>query len=122
MAIMGADPFGSFIAGRQARQDEEYGNTRNALARSELEQAPRRNRLAELQLQSAERQYSQEQINEALQKTAATASRLAQSPNVRAELQMYPEFVAGLKKQHPAIDQMQDEELKQYLGFVAGQA
>lgn len=122
MPIRAADPFGSFIAGRAARQDEEYADTRNALARSDLEQAPRRNRLAELQVQSAERQFSQEQIQQALQQTAATASRLAQSQSPRQEAQMYPEFVQGLLKQNPQLAQADDNEWRQYMDFVAGQA
>lgn len=121
-SIVPADPFGSFLAGRQARQSEDYANTRNALAQEDLANAPRRNRLADLQLASAERQFSQEQVTQALQQTAATASRLAQSPDVRRELQMYPEFAQGLAKQHPEITQMDDASLRQYLGFVAGQA
>lgn len=115
MPIQAANPFGAFIAGRQARQAEDYGNTRNALARQDLETGALRNRMVQ-------EQYSQEQVQRALQQTAATASRLAQSPNVRAELQQYPEFVGGLRKQLPEFDQMQDEDLREYLGFVAGQA
>jgi hypothetical protein len=115
MPIQAANPFAAFIAGRQARQSEEYGNTRNALARQDLETGELRNRMAQ-------EQHSQEQVQRALQQTAATASRLAQSPNVRAELQQYPEFVGGLRRQLPEFDQMQDEELREYLGFVAGQA
>ena len=115
MPIVAADPFGSFIAGKQARQQEAYGETRNALAQQDLETGQLRNRMVQ-------DQYSQQQVQQALQQTAATASRLAQSPDVRRELAMYPEFAQGLQKQHPEIAQMDDGSLRQYLGFVAGQA
>lgn len=121
-SVIAADPFGSFLGGRQARQDEEYANTRNALAREDLANAPRRNRLADLQLQSMERQFSQEQVQQALQQTAAAASRLAQSQDPRREAAMHPEFIAKLREQHPEIDQMDDDGLREYFGFVAGQA
>lgn len=38
-------PVNSFIAGRQARQQEDYGNTRNALAQQELQTAQTQNAL-----------------------------------------------------------------------------
>jgi hypothetical protein len=115
MPIRAADPFGSFIAGRAAKQDEQYADSRNALAQQDLETGALRNKLAQ-------QQYSQEQVQQALQKTAATASRLAQSQSPRQEAQMYPEFIQGLIKQNPELAQADDEEWRQYLGFVAGQA
>lgn len=122
MAIRPAQPVSAFIDGRLARQQEDYGNTRNALANMELQQAPRdmanRNALADRQAQ----QYSQEQINQSLQQMAAAAMRIAQSPSPKAEMQAYPEFSANLLKQHPEMAQMDDAQLKQYMGWVAGQA
>jgi len=122
MPVQVADPFGSFLQGRQARQDEQYGEKRNALAQMELEQAPRdianRNALADRQ----QEQYSQEQIARSLQQTAAAATRIAQSANPKAELQANREFAANLMKQHPELAQMGDEDLKQYMGWIAGEA
>lgn len=126
MAVQAANPFAAFLEGRRARQDEGYADTRNALARMELENAPaemqRRNRLADLEVQGAERQYSQQQITQALQQTAAAASRLAQSDNPRAEARVYGDFMTNLRKQNPEIDQYNDDEFKQYMGWVAGEA
>jgi hypothetical protein len=126
MPIQPANPFGAYLEGRQARQQEEYGNTRNALARMELESAPQemqqRNRLADLQIKGLESQYSQDQIEQSLKKTAAAASRLAQSSNPRAEAQVHGEFLAKLREQNPEIDQYDDEQFRQYMGWIAGEA
>jgi hypothetical protein len=122
MPVQVADPFGSFLQGRQARQDEQYGQKRNALAQMELEQAPRdianRNALADRQ----QEQYSQEQIARSLQQTAAAAMRIAQSANPKAELQANREFAANLMKQHPELAQMGDDDIKEYMGWIAGEA
>jgi hypothetical protein len=122
MPVQVANPFGAFLEGRQARQDEQYGERRNALAQMELEQAPRdianRNALAARQ----QEQYSQEQIARSLEQTAAAAMRIAQSSNPRAELQANREFAANLMKQHPELTQMGDDDLKQYMGWIAGEA
>lgn len=122
MPIQAANPFGTFLEGRRARQDEQYGQTRNALAQMEVEQAPRdianRNALAARQ----QEQYSQDQVARSLEQTAAAAMRIAQSPNPRGELQANREFAANLMKQHPELAQMGDDELKQYMGWVAGEA
>jgi hypothetical protein len=122
MAIRPAQPFSSYLDGREARQAEDYRGSRNALAALEVEQAPRdianRNALADRQKE----QYSQQQIEKALQDTAAAALRISQSSNPRAELKVNGDFEANLLKQHPEIAQMDDASLKQYLGWVAGQA
>lgn len=122
MPVQAANPFGAFIEGRRARQDEQYGQQRNALAQMEVEQAPRdianRNALADRQ----QEQYSQEQVARSLEQTASAAMRIAQSPNPRGELQANREFAANLMKQHPELVQMGDDELKQYMGWIAGEA
>lgn len=123
MPITAAEPFSAFLAGRQTRQQEEYGNTRNALARMEAEQMPteiaNRNRMADMQAQ----QYSQEQVTRALQQTAAGAMRIAQSQNPQAEAAAaYPEFAAKLREQNPDWDRLSPEEARQYAGWIAGQA
>lgn len=123
MPITAAEPFSAFLAGRQTRQQEEYGNTRNALARMEAEQMPteiaNRNRMADMQAQ----QYSQEQVTRALQQTAAGAMRIAQSQNPQAEAAaVYPEFAAKLREQNPDWDRLSPEEARQYAGWIAGQA
>lgn len=126
MPVQAPNPFGSFLEGRQARQQEDYANTRNALARMEAENAPqemaRRNRLLDLQVQGAERQYSQEQITQSLQQTAAAASRLAQSSNPRAEAGVYGEFMSKLREQNPELDSYNDQQFKEYMGWIAGEA
>lgn len=43
MPIQGPQPFNAFMAGRGARQDEDYANTRNALAQEDLAAAPIQN-------------------------------------------------------------------------------
>lgn len=127
MPVQAANPFGAFLEGRQARQQEQYGQARNALAQMELENAPaemrRRNKLADLQIQGLERQYSQEQITESLKQTAAGAMRVAQSQNPQAEAaSAYPEFAAKLRELNPDWDRMSPEEAREYAGWIAGQA
>lgn len=95
MAITPAQPFNAFLQGRQARQDEEYGNTRNALAQQELANAPaqmqRRNKLADLQisqLESAQGAAGQERKQAAYAQIGGLAKQALQSGNPR-------EFVAA---------------------------
>jgi hypothetical protein len=91
MAIRPADPFGSYLAGRQARQDEEYGNTRNKLAQLEAEQYPQqvaqRNRLAGLQetgMQQQQDARAQESKQQAYQQIGALAQQALQSGDPRS--------------------------------------
>lgn len=115
MPVVAAQPFNAFLQGRQARQDEQYADTRNALAQQDIETSTLRNRLTE-------QQYSQEQISRSLQQTAAAASRLAQSQNPKAEARMYPEFVGKLREQGIDIEAISDDEARDYFEWIAGQA
>lgn len=116
MAIQPAQPFNAFMAGRQARQDEETAGVRNALAQQDIENSQVRNRMVE-------KQFSQQEVEAALRQTAAGAARLAQSQSPRAEaVKFYPEFAAKLKEQGVDINSMSDDEAREYFGFVAGQA
>lgn len=90
MAIIPAQPFNAFLQGRQARQDEDYGNTRNALARQELENAPaqmqRRNKLADLQISGLEQSQNaagQERKQAAYTQIGELAKQALRSGNPR---------------------------------------
>lgn len=130
-----SDPFGSFVAGRQARQREDYGRTRNALAEMELQDAPaqmqRRNALADVQLQGAQAglEGQQQQLSAEKAKTAyATLQQALGSGNAKAfVLQNVPDLVSNFNR-HRGVDfaSLSDEEatmeLKQLAGVMAGKA
>lgn len=63
MAVIAGQPFNAFVQGRQARQQEDYQNTRNALAQSELANMPaenqRRNALLDAQIAGANQTNTQ---------------------------------------------------------------
>jgi len=127
MPIQAPQPVNAFFAGRQARQDEEYANTRNALAQDELAAAPverqQRQQMNALALKRGESQYSKEQVQESLQKTAAAAMRISQSKSpIRDLTSAYPDFARTLAEKHPEIVNYSDDELKDFMGVIAGQA
>jgi hypothetical protein len=124
-----ADPFGSFVAGRQARQQEDYGRTRNALADMELQNAPqemqRRNALADVQMQSAKLglQGQQQQIDADKARTAhATLEQALRSGNAKEfVLRNVPDLVSNFRRQH-GVDfaSLSDEEAKAELQHLSG--
>lgn len=90
MRVQAPDPFGAFLAGRQARQDEDYTGSRNALARQEAEDAPRvsaqRNKLAELQIGGIEQSQAaatQERKQQAYAQIGGLAQQALKSGNPR---------------------------------------
>lgn len=124
MPIQAPDPVGSYFAGRQARQQEDYGRTRNALAEMEAQQMPtdiaNRNALAQRQQQ----QFSAEQAQQALTQGKAAAEHIAQHAQAKAFAEsQFPEFVkmaeARTGKPWQALS---DQEVQQFAGNVAQQA
>lgn len=120
-------PFNAFLQGRQARQQEEYGNTRNALAQMELQNAPaeieRRNKLADMQLQSAERALSKDQAATAY----AQLQQALDSANPKAfVLQNIPLLAQKLQQGGMDLASMDDQSVAQLLSDqarnLAGQA
>lgn len=126
MPIQPAQPFNSFLAGRNARDQEDATRNRNALADIQLQNAPieaqQRQQMNSLAIQGTQDQFDRQKLEEPLKQTAAAAMRVAQSQSPRDELQAYPDFAAGLFKQHPELAQFDDNRLRQYMTFVAGQA
>lgn len=124
MPVRTPDIVGSYFGGIQARQQQDAGNSRNALLQMEAEQAPRdianRNALADRQQQ----QFTQEQQIQALTQGKAAAEHIAQHPQAKA-------FAAG---QFPAFVQMAeqrtgkpwaaltDQEVQAFAGDVAAQS
>lgn len=118
--IIPPDPFGSFLQGRQARQQEDYTNTRNALARMELENAPaemqRRNKLADMQVQSAEMGIDRER---AMQGYTRLRQALDSGNPRQYVLQREPELAAKLRSAGVDLASVDDETALQVLdGFA----
>lgn len=120
-------PFQSFLAGRQARQTEDYANTRNKLAELELADAPaqmqRRNALADVQLQGArvDLQGAQQQLNADQAKFAYAKLKQAQnSGNPKAFiLQQIPDLAAKFQQQGIDIASMDDQSVMQLTDQLA---
>lgn len=88
-------PANAFIQGRAARQQQDYGNTRNAMAQMELENAPRemqaRNKLLDTQVQGAQQQIDATKAKEGYTRLSQALSSGNPKQYV---LQREPEFVA----------------------------
>lgn len=114
-------PFQSFVAGRQARQQHDYGQTRNKLAEMELADAPaqmqRRNALADTQLQGAQIgvQSAQQQLGADQAKFAYAKLKQAQdSGNPKAFItQQIPDLAAKLQEQGIDLASMDDASVAQ---------
>lgn len=114
-------PFQSFVAGRQARQSENYAATRNKLAEMELADAPaqmqRRNALADLQLHGAQQnvQGQQQQLNAEQAKFAYAKLKQAQdSGNPKAFItSQIPELAAKLQEKGIDLATMDDQAVAQ---------
>lgn len=132
MPIQAPQVFNALMAGRQARQQEEYAGTRNALAQQEVQNAPieaqqrqQMNALAIQNGQNQQSQYTKQQMQESLQKTAAAALHIAKDPNPQALLQgQYKDFAATLAKTDPNFAQYASDpkELQEYMKHVASHA
>lgn len=102
-----SSPVESFIAGRAARQQYDYGQTRNRLAELELADAPaqmqQRNALADVQLKSAQINAEQGQYSLDAAKAKDGYARLLQalgSPSPREYvLRHEPDLAAKLSEQ-----------------------
>jgi hypothetical protein len=122
-----ASPFQSYVAGRDARQQYEYGQTRNKLADLELADAPaqiqRRNALADTQLQGAQmsNQAAQQQLNADQAKFAyAKLKQAVDSGNPKAFItQQIPDLAAKLQQQGIDINSMDDESVAQLTDQLA---
>jgi hypothetical protein len=120
-------PFESFIAGRQARQAEDYNATRNKLAEMELADAPaqmqRRNALADIEVQNAKLglQSNQQQLNAEQAKFAYAKLKQAQdSGNPKAFiLQQIPDLASKLQQQGIDLNSMDDESVVQLTANLA---
>ncbi len=110
-------PFQSFLAGRQARQEEDYSNTRNKLAELELADAPaqmqRRNALADEQLTGARlgNQGAQQALSADQAKFAYAKLKQAQdSGNPRQFIiDNIPDFDSKLRSQGIDLRSLDDE-------------
>jgi hypothetical protein len=105
-----AQPFNAFAQGRAVRQDEDYANSRNALARMEVEQEPARqqraNKLADLQVQGAEQGLDADKAKYAY----TTLMQAKDSGNPKAFiLQNVPDLVSNLRKQGIDLSSMDDQ-------------
>jgi hypothetical protein len=124
MPIVAPDPVGSFIAGRRARQEEDYGETRNALARMEAEQAPidyaNRNRMADMQAQ----RFTAEEAQQKLTQGKAAAEYIARHPQAKAfAAGQFPEFVKlAQQATGKPWDALTDQEVQAFAGDFAQQA
>jgi hypothetical protein len=122
-----ASPFQSFLAGRQARQQEDYARTRNSLAEMELADAPaqmqRRNALANVQLEGAQvgLQSAQQQLSADQAKFAyAKLKQAADSGNPKAFItQNIPDLAAKLQEQGIDLNSMDDDSVLQLTNNLA---
>lgn len=129
MAVIAGQPFNAFIAGRQARQTEDYANSRNALSQMELQNAPgemaRRNALLDAQVQGAQQNVTQGAANfgregqeRELKQALAEAQHVAQNPTALS--QMPPAMQQRAREQ--LMDRVNDPQaVSQWAGsMVAG--
>lgn len=129
MAVVAGQPFNAFIAGRQARQTEDYANSRNALSQMELQNAPgemaRRNALLDAQVQGAQQNVTQGAANfgregqeRELKQALAEAQHVAQNPTALS--QMPPAMQQRAREQ--LMDRVNDPQaVSQWAGsMVAG--
>lgn len=114
-------PVNAFIQGREARQQYEANQMRNALAQMELQSAPQemesRNRLADLQAQQITSNMDRQKATEA-------HSRLQQAlsaPNAKAYVMQYEPNLAARLKQDRGIDlnTLDDQSAHQLLSDLA---
>jgi len=127
MPILQAQPFNAFAEGRQLRQQEDYGNTRNALANLELQNAPEqmrtRNALAQQQVQGGQQEldankskYAYTQLAQALQSGNPKAFVLQNIPDLANNLKTHGVDLATMDDQ--AAGQMVDQLAKKYAGLA----
>lgn len=118
------DIAGSFIAGRQARQQEDYGNTRNAMAQMELEQQPRETANRNAMFDRQQQQYTEQQQQQALTQAKATAEHIATRPDAKAFAQgQFPAFVQMAEQRLGARwDDLSDNDVQRFATDIAQQS
>jgi hypothetical protein len=122
-----SSPFQSFVAGRDARQQHDYGQTRNKLAEMELADAPaqmqRRNALADVQLQGAQvgLEGAQQQLGaEKAQFAYAKLKQALDSGNPKAFImQQIPDLASKLQQQGIDLNSMDDQSVAQLTDNLA---
>jgi hypothetical protein len=122
-----SSPFQSFVAGREARQQHDYGQTRNKLAEMELADAPaqmqRRNALADVQLQGAQvgLEGAQQQLGaEKAQFAYAKLQQALDSGDPKAFItSQIPDLAAKLQQQGIDIASMDGREVAQFTEQLA---
>lgn len=120
-------PFQSFLAGREARQQQDYADTRNALARLELDSAPaqmqQRNALADAQLQGTQLQNQVTQSAWDANKAKIAYTQLQQalsSGNPRQFIvQQIPLLASKLKEKGVDLETLDDDAAKQLTSDLA---
>jgi hypothetical protein len=120
-------PFQSFLAGREARQQQDYADTRNALARAQLDAMPeeraQRNALAATQLEGAQlqNQVTEQGWNANKAKIAYTQLQQAlSSGNPRQFItQQIPLLAAKLKENGVDLETLDDEAAKKLTSDLA---
>lgn len=113
-------PAGAFIDGRQARQQYDYGQTRNALADLDLQNAPeqikQQNALAGLRSEGAQQELDAGKAQQAY----ATLSQALSSGNPKQfVLQNVPEFAAQLQQKGIDLRSMDDQQAAEFIDNAA---
>lgn len=131
MPIQGPQIFNALVAGRQARQQEDYTNNRNALAQQEVQNAPieaqQRQQMNALSIQGAQ-QGQQMALDQGKAKQGYTALQYAkQSGNPVAFMLKQPGFAENAQKAGVNVNDPQDvkgfiDHMEAQLGSVIGVA
>jgi hypothetical protein len=113
-------PVNAFIQGRAARQDYDYGQTRNALAQMELEAAPQqmaqRNRLGEIGIEGAQQDLDANKARTAY----ATLKQALDSGNAKAFMARDQAFLSNFQRQHGVdFSSLSDEQATAELDHLA---
>lgn len=120
MPVRAPDVVGNFFGGMQARQQHDYGQSRNALAQMEVQNAPRemaaRNRLLDTQVQGAEQALGADKA-----KFAYTQLKQAlDSGNPRQfVLQNIPDLAGKLRERNIDLASMDDQQAAQLVDGLA---
>jgi hypothetical protein len=120
MPVRAPDVVGSYFGGIQARQQQDYGNSRNALAQMEVANAPRemqaRNRLLDTQVQGAEQSLGADKAKFAY----AQLKQALDSGNPKAfVMQNIPDLAGKLREQQIDLASMDDQQAAQLVDGLA---
>lgn len=131
MPIQPAQPFNAFMQGRQARQDEQYAGTRNALAQEELAAAPVRNqqreRMNALAISGAEQQQQGALDKEKATKAYTTLQYAKRSGDAVAFMLKEPGFAENAQKAGVNVNDPTDvkgfiDHMEAQMGSIIGTA